>query len=46
MVLTGMYIYLQMWQDQTLLKYSFLGMIGGAIALGFVGAVIHIIIHI
>ncbi|OQR81112.1 Small Conductance Mechanosensitive Ion Channel (MscS) Family [Achlya hypogyna] len=38
MVIAAMYIYLQMWQDQTLLKYSFLGMIGGAIALGFVGA--------
>ncbi|RHY22574.1 hypothetical protein DYB32_009459 [Aphanomyces invadans] len=34
----SMYIYLQMWQDQSLLKYSFLGMIGGAIALGFAGA--------
>ncbi|OQR91198.1 Small Conductance Mechanosensitive Ion Channel (MscS) Family [Thraustotheca clavata] len=38
MVIAAMYIYLQMWQDQTLLKYSFLGMIGGAIALGFVGS--------
>ncbi|KDO24413.1 hypothetical protein SPRG_09803 [Saprolegnia parasitica CBS 223.65] len=37
MVIAAMYIYLQMWQDQTLLKYSFLGMIGGAIALGFCG---------
>ncbi|KAF0694948.1 Aste57867_14203 [Aphanomyces stellatus] len=38
LVIIAMYIYLQMWQDQTLLKYSFLGMIGGAMALGFVGA--------
>ncbi|KAH9097401.1 hypothetical protein LEN26_017045 [Aphanomyces euteiches] len=38
LVIASMYIYLQMWQDQTLLKYSFLGMIGGAMALGFVGA--------
>ncbi|ETV91619.1 hypothetical protein H310_13869 [Aphanomyces invadans] len=38
LVIASMYIYLQMWQDQSLLKYSFLGMIGGAIALGFAGA--------
>ncbi|ETV73012.1 hypothetical protein, variant 5 [Aphanomyces astaci] len=39
LVIVSMYIYLQMWQDQSLLKYSFLGMLGGAIALGFAGAV-------
>ncbi|RHY05404.1 hypothetical protein DYB36_006566 [Aphanomyces astaci] len=38
LVIVSMYIYLQMWQDQSLLKYSFLGMLGGAIALGFAGA--------